>query len=149
MIMFSDGRVIQSLDRFQPQGYKNILMLHLFRFEPFSVRSCVPPHVSRRLFPTITWRRFTFLCQPANVNPFSIYSGSEGRSRSPRWSPRGACVALGRTGSVRPSLCHLVCVCMHTQLSLSLTCHPISQLWPHISVAMEQAWQPVKSLAKL
>lgn len=38
---------------------------------------------------------------------------------------------------------------MHTQLSLSLTCHPISQLWPHIAMAMEQAWQLVKRLVKL
>lgn len=148
MIMFSHARVIRSLNHPQVPawidfnlGVKKKITLCISA-EPSLCGVVLPPRISMRILPTVNRRCFACLYQPINVNPVSIYSGSEGRSCSPRSTPRGVRVALGKTGSVCPPLspCYL-CVCMHTQLSLSLTCHSISQLWPHIAMVMAEAWR--------
>lgn len=158
MIMFSHARVIRSLNHPQVPAWidfnlgakKNITLCISAEPSLCGVVLPPPPRISRRILPTVTRRCLACLYQPINVNPVSIYSGSEGRSCPPRSTPRGARVALGKTGSVCPPLspCYL-CVCMHTQLSLSLTCHSISQLWPHIAMVMGEAWRLAKSLVKL
>lgn len=144
MIMFSDVSVIQSVNHPQVPVWidfslraKKIYIYCItvaYKSWTFSVWSCIPPRVSRRLFPTDTWRCFTFLYQPANVNPSLSLQRLRGEELLATVDTEGCLCCPWKDGecvSVSVSPCYL-CVCMHAQLSLSLTCHPISPaLAPH------------------
>lgn len=84
------------------------------------------PGVSRRLFPTDTWRCFTFLYQPANVNP-SQFTAAQRGGAARHGQHRGVLVLPLEGRGVCVRLCVTVLsLCMH-----ACTVEPFTDLSPH------------------